>query len=268
MKKTLSFVLALALAAVSCKKKEKETGDFNFYNLKNEPVTIDIYATQNDYANRTNAIRHLTVTHDQSNYVNLGLNDSTIYYIDYHNNDYSNSNWLQLTPHNGSSFNSANSFRFAKGGDFWLYDFRYPVAQVLLPGHETKWKAIDAYGFNQGGGEIRLWDSLSANGKFVTLKCASDAFIVNYKKTDGSLITDSVSPGWIGAPANGGCSDISVFHLDFEKLNYYSIFNIGKSAGSWGHGAPIGNIYQESRSASVDTIYLMIGQQGYIMTKE
>ncbi len=108
---------------------------------------------------------------------------------------------------------------------------------------------------------------MSAAEKYITLKCTPNAFIVNYKKQDGSLVSDSVNIDWIGIPSRTDCTDRSIFSLNFGNMQDYTIFNIGQYKGFDING-PMSSTDRDSVHASVDTTYLMINQRGYIMTKE
>ena len=92
-----AFLLAAALLTLAgCKKYslEKETVQ-HFSTTYNEPITVDLYQSRDDYANSRNVWKRLTVQAGQPQSVSMEIGRK--YWIDWYNADYTLTNWLSET---------------------------------------------------------------------------------------------------------------------------------------------------------------------------
>lgn len=166
--KLLPYPVILLTAAIlffaGCKKKKELENDFSLENYyASAPLNVDIYPTETDYINGTNAILHVVVNSNSTyNFPSSKLTVGNWYYVDAYNDDYTYTNWTQSDNLNIGQ-DSTTSRRFKYDGNnkiFVVSGTQTNARNVLLKGTQASsiWKAIDAIDLVDGSG---IWHTLT-----------------------------------------------------------------------------------------------------------
>jgi hypothetical protein len=231
----LSFFVLSAIFS-SCKKKKDDNNRVTFTNQINERINLVFYTSAQDYATNTNPhLEYTLAANERHIFEEKSFKAGSEYYIDWYSNDFRYNNWyndlynsstapyarIVPTPGNNTYYTNAS----------YLSDNR----AVFLDNNKTntKWKAIDYYGYSLQTGYVSLWNSLKEHEKFREV-IVNKNFKANYtyKNAQGEIKSREIdfkvhhtSQAYIEFFAS---SEISLGHMISGKLpsgqapNYYS----------------------------------------------
>lgn len=252
----LSALLLSAVAIGGCKKEEKDLSEITLTNNLSEKVTMDVYASFEDYAGNKSPLMRKTLEAGGNTVLPGGtLNDGTTYYMDWYTDDYFYNNWfndkypvgkarIEFKPQPGS-----NTYYFS-------HDNSGKARSVFLrTGTSSRWTAINAYTNSATDGYVAVWQSISPDERYRDITVKKD-FTVNYTyKNSAGTTTDDLA-----------------FMVHNTKDAYIELMNsYGESAGSLIGGelpAPDGGVYKTETSDTVlalfpdsEYYYLMVRSQ-------
>ncbi|HXS37804.1 MAG TPA: hypothetical protein VN721_13960 [Flavipsychrobacter sp.] len=206
MRKVSSIICVLLFAITSCKKIDQHPYNYTFQNNTNQSINIDVYQTSGDYNNNTNVFLH-AVVQPYGTFMTPQLVNGASYYVDWYNNDYTVTNWVN-NPY--SSFLSSvvinptlqnNMMRLSAPLDY--------VRLLCINGNQykTRWKAVG--GHEDVDGTNIPWDQLTPDQQYIQMEFRKD-FSTNYYYivdgqywNSGNLIYETESGGINGGNTSG-----------------------------------------------------------------
>src|SRR5690606_17421263 len=88
----------LALFICACKKNEEPAGrNFELVNTLNEPVTVRIYPTAEDFYNNTSVTTTVEVAANNSSNIPMSALNEQDYYIEWYTHDFKHGSWPLVT---------------------------------------------------------------------------------------------------------------------------------------------------------------------------
>lgn len=234
---TCTLVIALAVTAVSCKKKETTPVtphyDYTFINATGAPVIhATIYGTLEDYFNQINPVKKMDLALQVRTDGSSGLIEGHEYYVDYYGDDGVSSNWglmfSQIVLNNRHGY--YGNFYYKKGDSTHFGNTGSLANKVILKGNQsTTWHAVDAYHYDSN---TKVWGTLSAYEKDVTLKCSYNKLELKYRDTSGNYITTTLPLSEIvndnSRPGDILTSEGEIFRLSFYEHNRIYLYNVTK----------------------------------------
>lgn len=193
----IALLTVLCMTAVQgCKKKTDNSFTVTIVNRLDKDVTVDMYASADDYAANSNPKgRYLVKGNGTLMLPGSDFKSGTTYYMDWYTEDYYYNNWfnddypivesrVRIAPKSGNStyyleptYKGNNRISFLKGS-----------------GTETGWIAIGAYLYTPSTGYSNQWDVISTAERYRQITVNKN-FIAEYMHKDagGNIKTDSLS---------------------------------------------------------------------------
>ena len=165
--KVLYPLLMACLTFQAC-KKEDNVKKFTFTNKLPQKIVVDIYGSEDDYYNNTN--RLYTGIAPANNILDIPYsifkNEKQLHYIDWYSEDYTYSNWNDvtnddiITPSDSSGFTTADA----------EHSYIQTARQLAIGGNgiKSKWKTTGSVHNNQ------LWNALSPNERDYEIELRKD----------------------------------------------------------------------------------------------
>lgn len=250
--RSLILTALLAFTAITgCKKSGKDNTEVTFVNNLDQGVTLDIFASEDDYANNNNVqLRKVIGPNDKATLPGNTFTDDKVYFMDWYTSDYNYSNWSnENSPSNGHGVRIT-----PKPGDNTYYMDQSVKGQsrnafLKGDGTETKWIAIGAYLFSSSTGYSDQWPNLSNNDRYreiVVKKNFTAAY--SHKNTDGNIVADNI---------DFFVHQADVPYIEFKDANENTIGNM--TGGKLPTAAP--PAYQ---SNALDTVTALFPDNEYI----
>lgn len=247
----LAALMMVLLGGYGCKKKELDKTIVTIVNRLDVPVTLDLYASEEDYHKSSNIIDRLTIDANQ----NLSLpgdlfDDGKTYYMDWYSSDYYYNNW-----YNDDYPVIGERVRIAPveaNNTYYLEpEYKGNARNTYLEGDglQTTWIAVGAYLYTSGSGYYNEWNTISDNERYrrVTIH---KGFTADYSRrdNDGNIITQ-VIPFMVQQSEDP--------YLEFKTAD-------GLAAGNMlGGKLPVSNM-PDYRSASQDTVMALFPDNEYL----
>lgn len=250
--KPLALLLVLALPFVTgCKKKTKDNTDVTFVNRTDKVITLDLYASADDYAANNN-LEDRMVIEPQENKIIPGSKfaKGTTYYMDWYSEDYYYNNW-----YNDDYPVTGNRVRIRpEAGDNTYYidpALKGQGRNAFLKGAgtSTTWISIGAFLYTNSFGYTNEWNTLTPNERYraVTIKKGFEAEYL-HKDASGNLITDNLA---------FMVQQTEVPYIEFKDISGVSAGNM--TGGKLPTGTP-----PDYKSDSKDTIMALFPDNEYM----
>jgi hypothetical protein len=193
---TILTILLFVMTAGSCKKEDKDNTDVTFTNNLSEKVTLDIYASEEDYASGNNRLLRKTLN-AQENTVLPGNTFKTgqTYYMDWYSDKYYYHNWFNDNYPVGKS---KVMFKPVPGNNTYYFNHESSggARAVFLQDNKTssRWTAVTAFTHSSSTGYIDYWSQLSADERYREVTVNKNFKVLySHKDNTGKLLNDEIS---------------------------------------------------------------------------
>lgn len=169
---TAILLLAAIILISGCKKTEEPEDNFSLEHYHGSgPLHVDIYPSEQDYINNTNAILHATIQSNSTyTFPTSKLKLDNWYYVDAYNDDYTYTNWAQSDNLNiGQDSTTPRRFKYNGTNKIFVVSCTQTNARnVLLKSTQatSRWKAIDAIDLVDGSD---IWFTLTPAQRYQEL---------------------------------------------------------------------------------------------------
>jgi len=280
IKNTFFLLAGLSLLSFSCKKNDAKgapdmvfndsTDTVSKVNIVNQYATkmnVDIYINIPGSNVLSNFLTHFEVPANDTIQLPTRLFDSLSYdrltdiKVDCYNDDYTVSNWPELSTY---AYSLEGPKLIHKKMDFYLSGITPGNKRTIIfkNGHEeTKWTAVNAYAgrYIDSSSKINgnsIWSTLSANDKYKQITCYVQGLYKISSINAGGTHVDSIREMYSFIDLGNSISFqlIDTSYLPSNDNNYY--FASHFSTGS------------KKQDGSPDTAALTIGNRVYVMVKQ
>jgi len=242
----LLSVLASLLLLFSCSKSNLNGFNYNFENLTNKPINLNIYSALSDYNNSANV--YIKARMEVRGYYSIPVDKfakGQTYYVDWYSDDLLYTNWYW------SNITLRTAFR-PTGTDYeYLVNtvqFSDPSRNIWMNGlgFQTTWKAIDAYNYST---HASIWSQLTSSQQNV--------HIVLNKDFSAHLIYENTS--------NQTIDSILIYHPNYDTINHLSVITLLGSASDSSVGTLNSNFAPSTFTFNGDnnTMLAYIKNSGY-----
>ncbi|MCB0700926.1 MAG: hypothetical protein H6551_08185 [Chitinophagales bacterium] len=184
------YLLSISiLATTGCKKKNKSDSDVTFVNQTDNLLTLDIYASFDDYANNRSLFKRSTIkAQDRLIIPGDDFSSGRTYYMDWYSEDYYHSNWYN-DDYAINSSRVAFTPRIADNTYYIEETHKGNGRRAFIKGNgtESNWLAVGAYLFSSNTGYSNQWTTLDNNERFrqITVKKGFNA-VYKFKDKSGT----------------------------------------------------------------------------------
>ncbi len=216
IRRGLPVICILLFATTNCKKTSQQPYNYTFQNNTDQSINIDVYQTAGDYNNSTNVLLH-TVVQPYSTFTTSQLINGSSYYVDWYNDDYTVTNWVN-NPY--SFFLSAVTINPTAQNNMMRLSASIDYVRLLcLNGNhnKTRWKAVG--GYEDVDGTNVPWNQLTTDQQYIQIEFRKD-FSTNYyyivdgqQWNSGNLVYET-EVGGINGGNNYGNIPIKVSYND------------------------------------------------------
>ena len=239
-------LLAASIALYSCHKSSGTNGyNYNFENLSDKPININIYSSLADYNNGTNI--YISGKASVRGYLSIPIQKFTTgktYYIDYYSDDYTYTNWYWTNVTLRNAFVVTDSdYEFIINA----MQFSDPSRSIWLngAGPQTTWNAVNAYNYSANT-YTSIWSQLTPaqqnlqiiirkdftatiidtvsdttiayRANYDSIKHVSNITLLNRDKSTFGTITSNFSPGSLSF---NGTNDTMMAY--FNNIGYFAM---------------------------------------------
>lgn len=186
---SFALLLGIALLNAGCKKNTVATpeDEIALINSSDKPVTVDIYASFEDYAAATGMLERVVIDGNTNTRISRDiLKTGNTYYMDWYSDDFFTTNW-----YNDNFPDEGNRVKYTPTSEEDQYyinrDFKGYHRISFLDGSktETEWVAVGAYLFSNSSGYTDKWQELTAAERFKSIKVKKD-FTADYTYRDST----------------------------------------------------------------------------------
>lgn len=247
---TLAAVLLLILAQ-ACKKDPKDNTTVTIVNRIDREITLDLYASAEDYTTNSNLIDRMVVPAGGNTSIpGSTFKSGATYYMDWYTEDYYYNNWynddypvtgerVRIKPVAG-----ANTYYLETG-----YKGNARNAFLKGAGTETTWIAVGAYLYSNTLGYSNKWNVIDLNERFRQVKIKK-GFSAEYTRRNsaGELVTENL-PFMV--------QQSEVPYVEFKTAS-------GQAAGNMTGGKHPEAMPPDYKSNAIDTVMALFPDNEYI----
>lgn len=247
----IALMVICVTALQGCKKKGLDKSIVTFVNRLEYAVTLDLYASAEDYATNTNLQNRLVIEGGETlTLPGDNFESGVTYYMDWYSEDYYYNNWfnddypvdggrVRIKPTEGN-----NTYYLEPG-------YKGNSRKAFLKGGSasTTWIAIGAYLYAGSTGYSNQWDVLTVNERYRQIK-VNKSFNADYtfKDASGNLKTESLE-----------------FHVQQSEVPYIEFHTTSGGIGGnmTGGKLPVSTA-PDYKSNATDTVMALFPDNEYI----
>lgn len=189
----VTAVMLLMIGGSGCKKQSLDKTTVTIVNRLDVPVTMDLYASEDDYASSSNIIERYEI--EAGKQLKIGaeiFENADVYHMDWYSADYYYNNWYNDDyPVNGSRVRIS-----PEPGDNTYYlepGYKGKARNSFIGGNElqSSWIAIGAFLYTDVNGYTNEWSTIADHERFRRI-IVKKGFSAEYQRRDkdGNTITE------------------------------------------------------------------------------
>lgn len=191
------ILLAALLSLQACKKKQFERDKITIVNQLGVGAMVDIYSSEEDYANATKPIASKYIPADDVYEIDGNtFTAGSTYYMDWYSDDYFYNNWYNDDfPISGKQRVRISPSATGARVYYMEQTLKGFNRSAFLKGTNTKtnWIAVDAYLYSNSTGYLSQWNNLTQAERFRTITVKKDFTAdYNHRAANGDAITESL----------------------------------------------------------------------------
>lgn len=242
----------LAAMASGCKKDPKDNTPVTFINRVDKTITLDIYASEDDYASNSNKVETITIEpNDNKTIPGSTFLSGRTYYMDWYSDDFYHNNWynddypvigparVRIAPKPGD-----NTYYLEPG-----YKGNARNAFLEGAGTETTWISIGAFLYSGTFGYTNESGTLTPNELYrrITIRKNLRAEYL-HKDAGGNLVTENIT---------FMVQQTEVPYIEFKDAS-------GKAAGNMTGGKLPTGTPPDYKSNATDTVMALFPDNEYM----